>query len=131
MHEEIRTIEGASELIKALFDNGFRIAVCSSSSLSAIRFGLEKLKIINLIDTIVSGDDTALGKPMADPYLLVLNNMGISPTEAIVFEDSIAGINSANAAGILTFAVNCDSIPVAPKSAIINVDCLCDISLSN
>jgi HAD superfamily hydrolase (TIGR01509 family) len=49
---------------------------------------------------IVCGDDVAQHKPHPEAYLLALERTGLEPGQAIAFEDSESGIQSAEAAGI-------------------------------
>ncbi len=50
-------------------------------------------------------EDTELHKPDPEPYLAVLDAMGVSPGEAVAFEDSPNGVAAARAAGIFCVAV--------------------------
>ena len=49
---------------------------------------------------ILYDDGTLPGKPAPDIYLRVCALLGVAPQDAIVVEDSFAGIESANAAGV-------------------------------
>jgi beta-phosphoglucomutase-like phosphatase (HAD superfamily) len=49
---------------------------------------------------IISGDDVARHKPDPEAYLLALEKTGLQPLEALAFEDSPSGVESAEAAGI-------------------------------
>lgn len=55
---------------------------------------------LELITHIVSEEDTQVGKPDPEPYLLALNKARCSPNEAIVIENAPFGIDSALFAGI-------------------------------
>jgi sugar-phosphatase len=48
----------------------------------------------------VCGDDVSLGKPAPDPYLLGASRLGLLPSQCAVFEDAVAGVTSARAAGV-------------------------------
>lgn len=50
-------------------------------------------------------EDTELHKPDPEPYLAVLEAIGVSPGEAVAFEDSPNGVAAARAAGIFCVAV--------------------------
>ena len=54
---------------------------------------------------VVIGDELARGKPDPLPYLTGLQRLGGEAAHAVAFEDSRAGIRSATAAGIYTFAL--------------------------
>jgi sugar-phosphatase len=48
----------------------------------------------------VCGDDVSAGKPAPDPYLLGASRLGLDPASCVVFEDAVAGVESARAAGV-------------------------------
>ena len=56
-------------------------------------------------DFIASGDDVKRCKPDKDIYALSLIKLGVAEREAVVFEDSKAGIESARKAGCRTVAL--------------------------
>ncbi|WP_163009790.1 HAD family hydrolase, partial [Pseudomonas viridiflava] len=66
---------------------------------------LTGLGIVDRFETIVIGGELARGKPHPMPYLTALELLGVSADEAIAFEDSLAGVQSAHAAGIHTFGM--------------------------
>jgi beta-phosphoglucomutase-like phosphatase (HAD superfamily) len=51
-------------------------------------------------DTLVYDDDRMRTKPAPDPYLRAAGNLGLPPGQCAVVEDSIHGIQAAQAAGI-------------------------------
>ena len=53
----------------------------------------------------------AHGKPAPDLFLECCKRMGITPSEALVFEDAVTGVKSAHSAGCY-----CVAIPSMPKS---------------
>ena len=50
--------------------------------------------------TIVSSDDVVHGKPDPEGYAKTLRILGVDPADALVFEDTEAGIASARGAGV-------------------------------
>lgn len=63
-------------------------------------FMIDCLGLSHFFDTLVLGDECALGKPHPDPYLEALKRCEATPDSVVVFEDSKTGIQSARAAGI-------------------------------
>jgi beta-phosphoglucomutase-like phosphatase (HAD superfamily) len=55
-------------------------------------------------DVIACGDEAARKKPAPDVFELALARLGVGATEAIAFEDSVAGIRSALDAGLPVIA---------------------------
>lgn len=56
-------------------------------------------------DAIVTGDDVALSKPDPEGFLMLADRLGLRPEECVVFEDSVAGLQGAKAAGMRRIAV--------------------------
>lgn len=65
--------------------------------------------------TIVTGDRVTYGKPHPEPYLTAMERLDVGPARCIAVEDSIPGLTSAEAAGVLTIGVEAVvPIPAAP-----------------
>ena len=52
------------------------------------------------LDKIVYSDGTIPGKPAPDIFLIAAEKIGLNPKDCIVVEDALAGIKSAESAGI-------------------------------
>jgi len=102
---ELKPMQGLLPLLNVLEESGFLLAVASSSPYRVIRFVLDKLALSNFFRVVISGDFVELGKPKPDIYLLAAKELGVNPAECIVIEDSINGLKSAKAAGMLCIAV--------------------------
>jgi len=68
----------------------------------------------------VCGDDVSLGKPAPDPYLLGASRLGLLPSQCVVFEDAVAGVTSARAAGV--------GVVVGIGSRVLDADVSCVVS---
>ncbi|MEK6477969.1 beta-phosphoglucomutase family hydrolase [Catalinimonas sp. 4WD22] len=75
---------------------GKKLAVVSSSK--NCRPVLERAGLIDIFDTIVDGTDAAhqslKGKPNPDIFVEASQRLDISPQEAVVFEDAVAGVEA-------------------------------------
>jgi len=100
---DIETYSSTVGLINELKKNGIRIAAASSSR--NCRYILEKVKLIWLFDTIVGGGDFKKGKPNPEIFLLAASRIGVSPEEAVVFEDAILGVEAAGAGGMRSVGI--------------------------
>lgn len=56
-------------------------------------------------DAIVTGEVTPRKKPSPDAYLEVLKRLRVAPEQAVAFEDSRAGVESARNAGVAVVAI--------------------------
>ena len=63
---DLRPINGIPELLIILKDARIKTAVASASSLALIRFVLEKLRITQYFDILVTGEDVQNSKPAPD-----------------------------------------------------------------
>lgn len=66
---------------------------------------LEILKLTDAFDFVASRDDVEHGKPDPEIYRLVADELGVSPEECLVIEDSPSGVKAALAAGMWCVAV--------------------------
>jgi beta-phosphoglucomutase len=75
------------------------LAVCSGAARAEIEPVLEAAGLAGCIRAVVSSDDVAAGKPDPEGYSKAFGLLGVDPGDALVVEDTEAGIASAKAAG--------------------------------
>jgi beta-phosphoglucomutase len=97
-----KPIEGVRELLSELKDCRCLKAVVSGSSKEEIETILDENIGSNNFDFVISGDDLkeGQGKPNPASFQIALQRMNLTPSEAIVVENSPFGIEAANKAGI-------------------------------
>ncbi len=76
------------------------LAICSGAARSEIEPVVEAAGLAPCFRAIVSSDDVVDGKPHPEGYVRALELLGAQPADAVVFEDTEAGIASAKAAGV-------------------------------
>lgn len=101
----IKPIEGVAELLPELRRRNIKLAVVSSKKLYMLQRGMNCLGMTQYIDATVSVLDTERGKPAPDPMLLACERLGLAPDECLCVGDSPFDIQSGNAAGCYTVAV--------------------------
>jgi HAD superfamily hydrolase (TIGR01509 family) len=84
-------------MLKSL--TGLRLGVVTSSNLAEIEPILKKEQLLQVLGTVVYGNDVRHHKPDPEPYLIAMERLGVAAWESIVFEDSAAGLESARSAG--------------------------------
>jgi HAD superfamily hydrolase (TIGR01509 family) len=84
---------------------GLKVGLASSSPGDYVRGHLRRLKLFDWFDATKCFEDTASHKPDPQPYVAVLDALGVLPAEAMAFEDSPNGVAAARAAGIFCVAV--------------------------
>ena len=78
--------------------------VASGSALAYVRRGLELTDLLHFFEpNIFSAAMVERGKPAPDLFLHAARSMGVAPRNCLVIEDSQAGIEAANAAGMHAF----------------------------
>jgi beta-phosphoglucomutase len=90
-------LPGVHEFLLELQANGVKIGLGSSSK-NAVMI-LEKLGIYPLFDTIIDGTKIHFGKPHPEVFLKGAKELGLDPSEVVVFEDAISGVDAAVAGG--------------------------------
>ena len=66
---------------------------------------LEKVGILHYFDAIVDGNDVTNAKPDPEVFLKAAQLVGQPAVGSIVFEDSVAGIQAANVAGMISIGI--------------------------
>lgn len=96
-----REIKGASSLIKNIDEQGYLLAVASSSPLDYIQDATTAIGVRPYFKEIVSGAELENPKPSPDIFLMTAERLGVSPQECLVIEDSSKGAAAAKAAGMV------------------------------
>jgi len=91
-------LPGAKAFLEAARNAGLKTALGSASKNSSAI--LERTKLLPLFDAIVDGNTVTASKPDPEVFLKGAAALGIAPADCVVFEDAIAGITAARAAGI-------------------------------
>ncbi|MEZ4858727.1 MAG: beta-phosphoglucomutase [Flavobacteriaceae bacterium] len=66
---------------------------------------LQKVCLMDSFKTIVDGNDVTKAKPNPEVFLKAAEGLKIAPKNCIVFEDSLAGIQAANVAGMVSIGI--------------------------
>ena len=103
---EVPLKPGAGELLAYLRANHIRTAIATSNGRRLVRAVMRSLSLDTRIDTVITGDDVANGKPAPDIYLAAAGDLGISPGKCLVFEDVASGILAGKSAGARVCSVD-------------------------
>ena len=105
--ETLPIIEETVTLVKQLKQQGIPYAIGTGSVRHGALNTLHSAGIADLFDIIITPDDVppGRGKPCPDIFLLAAKNMGVDPTECVVFEDAQPGLDAAAAAGMASVTV--------------------------
>lgn len=101
--EPSEILRGAREFIQSVRRAGYKTALGSASKNSATI--LQKVGLEDLFDVIIDGNKVSASKPDPEVFLAGARALGIEPSACVVFEDAIAGIEAAKAAGMKVVGV--------------------------
>lgn len=107
-HEEVALKPGAAALLRALAQEGWRLAVATALEADLYRPCLARLGIYGLFSAFAEVAESR-DKACPDLYLLAAQRMGVAPEHCVVFEDIVKGVRGAKAAGMRTVGVYDDT----------------------
>ncbi len=105
----LKFFPSAAESI-ALLSETLPVAVCSGALRAEIEYALKRIDARKYVVSITSAEDTTACKPDPQGYLLALERIraaypDLQPSECLVIEDSLAGVQAARAAGMFAVGV--------------------------
>jgi HAD superfamily hydrolase (TIGR01509 family) len=95
---------GIRRIVEEAAAAGWTLAVASTSAEASVRAVLEHAVGAELAERfrVFAGDIVPAKKPAPDIYLHALRELGVTPAETMVIEDSANGLQAALAAGLVT-----------------------------
>lgn len=100
LRRDFPAMDGARDLIDALRDAGFRLAVGSSGPPENVAACLRGLQRAGAFDATVDGSQVARGKPEPEVFLTAAEKLAVPPARCAVVEDAVAGVEAAKRAGM-------------------------------
>jgi beta-phosphoglucomutase len=104
---ETEILPGVMTVLKFLKENNQPIALGSASKNA--KPILEKTGTLSYFDVIVDGNDVVNAKPDPEVFLHAARLLNVANEDAIVFEDSVAGVQAANIAKMLSIGIGEES----------------------
>jgi beta-phosphoglucomutase len=101
----IKPVPGLLELLEKLRSLSIPMAIATSGIQVNIDFLFEHIPIRSYFNVIVNSAHITRGKPDPEIYIKTAQLLNIPPSECLVFEDAVVGINSAKAAGMKVVGV--------------------------
>jgi HAD superfamily hydrolase (TIGR01509 family) len=107
-HKEslFQELQGDARLIGPVVDIARRVArthpvsIASGGPRAIVQRSLQLAGLAPLFAVVVTADDVTHGKPAPDMFLLAAKQMGVLPSQCLVFEDAEPGMRAAEAAGM-------------------------------
>ena len=96
-------LPGVIKILTYLKDAQVPFALGSASKNA--RTILEQVELSDWFEAVVDGTDVTLAKPDPEVFLIAAERLDIEPENCIVVEDSIAGIQAANTANMVSLGI--------------------------
>ena len=100
--ENFKLAPGAIEFLDYLKSENIPMTIATMSEWDNVEFYIKEFNLGKWfdLDKIVYSDGTIPGKPAPDIFMIAAEKIGLAPKDCVVVEDAIAGIKSAQGAGI-------------------------------
>jgi beta-phosphoglucomutase len=96
----LKPINGLERFLIELKNAGYQTALATSAAVVNIDFVMSLLPVRQFFDVMIDGPHVSQPKPHPQIFLKAAQDLGISPENCVVFEDSLSGVKAANAAGM-------------------------------
>ena len=84
---------------------GYKTGLASMTTHDLVFDIVQSLDLLKEFDVVATCEDVQRGKPAPDIFLLVAHRLAVSPSECLVIEDSLPGVQAALAVGMRCIAV--------------------------
>lgn len=96
-------LPGTVDFLTAIKKAGYKIALGSASKNSALI--LERTQIAHFFEEIVDGNLVSKSKPDPEVFFKGATLLEVQPSECVVFEDAVAGVEAAKRAGMKAIGI--------------------------
>jgi putative hydrolase of the HAD superfamily len=87
-------------------ERGMRTGVLSNFSLASLEDSLAAVGLLDLVDVACATQRIGVAKPNAAAYQHIANDLGIDPTECLMFDDEPPCVDGARAVGMQAYLVD-------------------------
>jgi beta-phosphoglucomutase len=106
--DESEILPDVPKILNHLKSEKFPIALGSASKNA--RTILQKVNLYDRFDAIVDGTNVTKAKPDPEVFLNAAELLKTNPSDCVVFEDSVAGVQAANVAGMISIGIGDEEI---------------------
>ncbi len=96
---DMKPMKGLIDFLEFLHRRRFKVALGTSAPTANVDFVLDGLFLRKYFHEIVDGSQVLKGKPHPEVYLKCCMKLELPPSQCVVFEDSLAGLESGKNAG--------------------------------
>ena len=97
--KEMKPMKGLIDFLDYLHRHQYKVALGTSAPTKNVDFTLDKLFLRKYFHVILDGPQVKNGKPDPEVYLMCAAKLELDPKHCVVFEDSLAGLESGKRAG--------------------------------
>ncbi|QOY35727.1 beta-phosphoglucomutase [Anaerobacillus isosaccharinicus] len=101
--DEKEILPGTTEFLTLLKEAGVKISLGSASKNA--KMILKKINLLHMFDCIIDGTNISKAKPDPEVFLLGANALKVDPSECVVFEDAVSGVEAAISAGMYVIGI--------------------------
>ena len=101
--DESEILPDVPKVLNFLSENNQPISLGSASKNA--RTILERVNLKEQFNAIVDGNDVTKAKPDPEVFLIAAKLLSVAPENCIVFEDSVAGVEAANVANMVSIGI--------------------------
>lgn len=106
--DESEILPDVPKVLNYLIENKQPISLGSASKNA--RTILERVNLKEQFNAIVDGNDVTKAKPDPEVFLIAAKLLNVAPENCIVFEDSVAGVEAANVANMISIGIGSKDI---------------------
>ena len=103
--ETVALMPGVENLLTELQATDYPLAIATASDRKWVTRWLTRFNLQPYFQVVATKDDVINNKPAPDVYLHAATQLGVDPQRCLVFEDSLAGLQAAKAAGMTVIAI--------------------------
>lgn len=101
----IEPIEGILDFIGDLKTYGTQLGVATSAPRANLDLIMSKVPLMDKLGSVLASENVTKHKPDPEVYLKSAANLGVTPEQCVVFEDSFSGVSAALNAGMRVVGV--------------------------
>lgn len=109
--DAVIAFDGVADAFALFQERELKIAICSSSPEDAVTRALQHIGITDAVSIVIAAEQQDETKPSPQPYIRAAEALHVDPALCLVFEDSLAGLQSARAAGMTVVEVESAHLP--------------------
>lgn len=114
---DIKPVKGLLNLLNQLEEANIPMAIATSGIEVNINYMFKHIPIKHFFKEVINSTHIKKGKPDPEIYFITAKKLNVSPENCVVFEDSVAGIQSAKDAGMKVIAIATTHTPTELKLA--------------